>query len=327
MRKLSKALPVIPLLIIVIWVAFSFWQAYQPEQQTLQGQIEAQQYSISSKVAGRIGEVLVKKGDDVVQGQKIFTLVSPELNAKLEQAKANQQAAMAMADDAKKGARQQEVDAAKDEWQKALSGAQLAEKTYFRVNNLYNDGVVSEQRRDEAYTQWQAAKYTENAAKSIYQLTLEGARENTIKAASEKERQAAGKVAEVQAYSNDMQVETKHHGEVSQVLLQSGELAPQGFPVVSIIDMQDAWLVLHIREDMLSQFKKDNEFTARIPALDNQSFTFKVTFVSVMGDFATWRATNSKKGFDLRTFEIEARPVKPIDNLRVGMSAIIDLTN
>lgn len=327
MRKISKALPIIPLLIIVVWVGVSFWQAYEPQQHMLQGQIEAQQYTISSKVPGRIDEVFVQKGDEVVQGQKIFTLVSPELNAKLEQAKANQQAASAMADDAKKGARQQEVEATKDEWQKALTAEKLAEKTYIRVNNLYTDGVVSEQRRDEAYTQWQAAKYTTNAAKNMYQLTQEGTRKNTIKAAYEKERQAAGKVAEVQAYSDDTVVEARHHGEVSQVLLQSGELAPQGFPVVSIIDMQDAWVVLHVREDLLSKFKKGSEFTAKLPALDNQSFTFKVSFVSAMGDFATWRATNSKKGFDLRTFEIEARPTKPIENLRVGMSVIIDLAN
>jgi HlyD family secretion protein len=132
-------------------------------------------------------------------------------------------------------------------------------------------------------------------------------------------------VAEVEAFTSDTEVTSWHAGEVSQLLLQSGELAPTGFPVVSIIDMQDAWLVLHVREDQLSQFQKGHQFMARLPALDNQSFKFEVSHVSVMGDFATWRATDSRTGFDLRTFEIEARPLQQIEQLRVGMSAIIEL--
>ncbi len=325
MRKSSAILPLVPLCAIIAWVGYSFWQAYQPKPQLLQGQIEAQQYNISSKVAGRIDQVLVKKGQQVEPGQLIFTITSPELEAKLEQAKAGQQAASAMAEQAENGARTQEVAAAKDQWQKAQAAAQLAEKTYQRVNNLYQDGVVAEQQRDEAYTQWQAARYTENAASQMYQLAQEGARDETKKAAQEQVRAAAGVVAEVEAFTSDTEVTSWHAGEVSQLLLQSGELAPTGFPVVSIIDMQDAWLVLHVREDQLSQFQKGHQFMAQLPALDNQSFKFEVSHVSVMGDFATWRATDSRTGFDLRTFEIEARPLQPIGQLRVGMSAIIEL--
>jgi HlyD family secretion protein len=44
-----------------------------------------------------------------------------------------------------------------------------------------------------------------------------------------------------------------------------------------------------------------------------------------MGDYATWRSTDSAKGFDLRTFEIEARPIKAIAELRVGMSVLVEL--
>ncbi|WP_432455163.1 HlyD family secretion protein [Agarivorans sp. QJM3NY_29] len=325
MRKFSALLPIAPLLAIIAWVGYSFWQAYQPQAQTLQGQIEAQQYNISSKVAGRIDQVLVKKGEQVEPGQLIFTITSPELEAKLEQAKAGQQAASAIAEQAENGARSQEISAAKDQWQKAQAATQLSEKTYQRVNNLFKDGVVSEQKRDEAYTQWQAARYTENSASEMYQMAKAGARDETKKAAVEQLRAAAGKVAEVQAYASDTLVKSWHAGEVSQILLQQGELAPTGFPVVSIIDMQDAWLILHVREDQLSRFQKGQQFSATLPALNNQQVDFKVSHVAVMGDFATWRATDSRTGFDLRTFEIEARPTQAVPQLRVGMSAIITL--
>lgn len=309
---------------VASWVGYSFYQAYQPKPVRLQGQIESQQYSISSKVPGRIDQVMVRKGDHVEKGELIFTLHSPEIEAKLEQAKAGQKAAGALAMEAEKGARAQQIQAAKDQWQKAKAASALMEKTYLRVNNLYKEGVVAEQKRDEAKTQWDAAKYTESAAFQMYQMAQEGARSETKLAAAEKARMAAGAVAEVEAYAEDTTIESWFDGEVSQVLLQSGELAPQGFPVVTVIDTDDSWAVLNVREDLLSHFEKGQTFSAFVPAL-NKQIEFKVSHIAVMGDFATWRSTDAAQGFDLRTFEVEARPTQPVQNLRMGMSLVVEL--
>jgi HlyD family secretion protein len=266
----------------------------------------------------------VRKGDVIEEGQLIFTLHSPEIEAKLEQAKAGEKAAGALALEAEKGARTQQVQAAKDQWLKAKAAAALMEKTYLRVNNLYKDGVIAEQKRDEAKTQWDAAKYTESAAQQMYEMAKEGARNETKVAAAEKARMAAGAVAEVEAYAKDTSIKSWFNGEVSQVLLRSGELAPQGFPVVTVIDTQDSWAVLNVREDYLKHFNKDSTFDAYLPALD-KNVTFKVTHVAVMGDFATWRSTDASQGFDLRTFEVEARPTQPVEGLRMGMSLAVEL--
>ncbi|MCK8080211.1 efflux RND transporter periplasmic adaptor subunit [Vibrio sp. 1CM24A] len=322
--------PIKPLLLSLVgigvigWVGYSFYQAYQPQPVKLQGQIDAQQYSISSKVPGRIDEIFVRKGDSVEKGELIFSLLSPEIDAKLEQAKAGQKAAGALAQEAENGARTQQIQAAKDQWLKAKAAADLMDKTYQRVNNLYNDGVVAEQKRDEAKTQWQAAKYTESAAFQMYQLAQEGARDETKVAAAQKALMAAGAVAEVEAYAKDTQIHSWFNGEVSQVLLSSGELAPQGFPVVTVIDTKDAWAVLNVREDMLKHFEKGSQFEAYLPALD-KSLTFQVTHIAVMGDFATWRSTDAAQGFDLRTFEVEAHPVDMSETLRMGMSLVVEL--
>ena len=306
------------------WLAYTFWEAYQPKPYRIQGQIEAQQYNVGSKLAGRIGEVLVRKGDLVGKGQLIYTILSPEIKAKLSQAMAGQDAAEALATEAKSGARKQQLAAAKDKWQQALAAAQLLEKTYQRIDNLYRDGVVAQQRRDEALTKSQAARFEANAASQMYQMAQEGARAETISAAQSKARMAAGAVAEVEAYAVDTRIESHHGGEVSQILLQAGELAPQGFPVVTLVDMNDAWVVFHVREDHLAEFIQGTEFNATIPALDQNPRQFRVSHVAVMGDFATWRATNSDQGFDMRSFEVEARPLRPVAGLRVGMSVLVE---
>mgnify|MGYP000721660782 CR=1 FL=1 len=253
----SRTLPVIVVIIAIIsWLIYTFYGAYQPLPKRIQGQIEAQHYSISSKVPGRIEDVYVRKGEPVVRGQMIFSLLSPEIQAKLQQAKASEKAAGALSEQAEKGARIQEIASAKTQWQKAKAANELMEKTYNRVNNLFNDGIVAEQKRDEAFTQWQAAKYNEGSAYQMYALTKEGARDEVKRAAKEKENMAAGAVAEVEAYIADTKIESWHNGEVSQVLLQEGELAPQGFPVVTIVDINDAWAIFHIKEDNLKDYPK-----------------------------------------------------------------------
>jgi len=249
MKDRKRVWIIVAAVVVTFWLVLGFWRAYRPTDYRLQGQVEARQYSVSSKVPGRIGEVLVRKGDQVVPGQLIFTIFSPELDAKLEQARAGRDAAGAMADQAEAGARSQEIEAARDQWHMARAAAELMEKTYGRINNLFEEGVVSEQKRDEVYTQWQAAMYTESAAEQLYLMAKEGAREEVRRAAADQMRMAEGMVAEVEAYEADTRIESRYRGEVSQVLLHTGELAPQGFPVVTVLDMQDAWLVLHVRKD------------------------------------------------------------------------------
>lgn len=324
MKSVKSSLFAVTAIVAVTWVGYEFYQAYQPQPVRLQGQIESQQYSISSKIPGRIDQVFVRKGDDVTKGQLIFTLHSPEIEAKLSQALAGQKAAGALAQEAEKGSRNQQIQAARDQWLTAKAAADLAEKTYLRVNNLYQEGVVSEQKRDEASTQWQSAKHNESAAFQMYEMAKEGAREETILAAIEKERMAAGAVAEVEAYAADTRIESWFNGEVSQVLMHGGELAPQGFPVVTVIDREDSWAVFNVREDLLQHFTKGNTFTAFLPAL-GQQVEFKVTHIAAMGDFATWRSTDATQGFDLRTFEVEARPTQAVEGLRMGMTVAVEL--
>lgn len=324
MKAVKSSVIVISVVAAVVWIGYSFYQAYQPQPVRLQGQIESQQYSISSKVPGRIDQVFVRKGDLVSKGQLIFTIHSPEIEAKLEQAMAGQRAAGALAQEAETGSRSQQIQAARDQWLTAKAAADLAEKTYLRVNNLFEQGVVAEQRRDEANTQWRAARYSENAALQMYEMAKEGARKETILAASENERMAAGAVAEVEAYAADTRIESWFDGEVSQVLMQAGELAPQGFPVVTVVDRADSWAVFNVREDLLRHFEQGSSFKAFLPALDKY-VEFTVTHIAVMGDFATWRSTDTSQGFDLRTFEVEARPTQPVDGLRMGMSVAVEL--
>lgn len=310
--------------ILCIWLIISFYKAYAPKPHQIQGQIATREYKVSSKVAGRIGSVLVKRGDTVKKGDLIFTIQSPELEAKLTQAKAGYEAAKALSEETHKGARLETIISARDIYQSAKAMRELTENTYKRIQDLYKNGVASLQRRDEAYTAFQNAKYNENAALQQYKIAMDGATQETKEAAKQKEIAAAGQLSEVEAYINDIQAYAPSDGEVANILLSEGELSPTGFPVVMLADTNDVWLRLAVSEEYLQDFKVDSTFSAFLPALQKE-MQFKVTYVSVMSDFATWRATSNSKGYDLRSFEVQAKPLENNGEFRAGMSAIITL--
>lgn len=322
--RTNRILAILALGLLIAALAYGLILAYSPKPQLLQGQIEAREYNVSSKVPGRVEEVLVRRGDKVTEGDLLYAIYSPELKAKLMQAEGGRDAALAMQQEADNGARKQQVAASKEQWLKAQAAAKLARTTFDRVEVLFNEGVLARQKRDEAFTQWQAAKYTEQAALAMYQMTDEGARVETKAAAAGNARMAEGAVNEVTAILSDSQMRSPKTGEISEVLLQAGELAPSGFPVVSLIDMSDAWAVFQVREDQLKQFKQGDVLKLTIPALEKQ-VEFTVSHIAVMGDFATWRATESGHDFDMRTFQVELRPNQPIADLRVGMSVLFTL--
>lgn len=305
-------------------LGYGFWRAAQPAPVSFQGQMEARETDVAPKITARIAEVLVREGDKVQPGTPLLRLDSPEVAAKLAQATAAQQAAQAVASKAAHGARPQEIEMARLNWQRAQAAAELAEKSFRRVEGLARDGLVAAQKRDEAEANHKAARDQALAARAQYDLARAGAREEDKTAAAAQARQVAGVVAEVQAAQAETSLPSPVAGEVAKVLARPGELSPQGVAVVTVVDLQDQWVVLNVREDQLARFAIGSEFEATLPALAGRTVRFKVYMSSVLPDFATWRATRAGQGFDVRTFEVRARPLAPVDGARPGMSVLVN---
>ncbi|MFN3735702.1 HlyD family secretion protein [Hydrogenophaga sp.] len=322
MNKQGVALGAV-LLAAVGFTAWGFWQASRPVPVPIQGQMEAQETDVAPKVTARIAEILVKEGDRLSVGSPLLRLDSPEVSAKLAQATAAQEAARAVEAKAQAGARPQEIEMARLNWQRAVAAAQLAERSFARVDGLAREGLVAAQKRDEAEANHRAARDQALAAKAQYDLARAGARPEDRSAASAQVRQVAGVLAEVQAAQAETELKSPVAGEVAKVLARVGELSPQGVPVVTVVNLQDQWVVLNVREDMLSRFALGAEFEGRLPALAQRSVRFKVFHSAALPDFATWRATRADQGFDARTFEVKARPLAPIEGMRPGMSVLV----
>ena len=309
--------------VILLSVALISWYLTKRSPMLIQGTVECTTYKASSKVPGRIDAMKVAEGDRVEKGQLLYVLSTPELDAKLAQAEAVKSAAAALDAAAVAGARIQQIEAALNMWEKAQAGLELARKTYERVKNLYDQGVVPTQKLDEATANYEAMKATAQAAKAQYDMAADGARKEDKEAAAARVRQAEGAVSEVESYIGDAMVYSPVTGEVSTIVAQQGELVGSGYPVVAILDRSDLWVTFNIKETLLPKIKVGTRMTAYVPALD-RDVELEVSYIAVQADFATWAATRTQGGFDIRTFAIKARPVSHVENMRPGMSVIVD---
>lgn len=321
-RKIVIILSVLAILLVVSIFIIRGCVARR-DRPIIQGVVECRTYRASSKLAGRIDSLFVSEGDYVEQGELLYTISTPELDAKLRQVAALEMAAEAMSRELERGARKEQVVAVRNLWQKAVVGRDLAEKSYIRVKNLYDKGVVPRQQYDEALANYEAMEATANSARAEYELVLEGATKEQKEAVAAKVREAQGAVAEVDSYLRDARVYAPISGRISSIVSEPGELISSGYPVVIILDIAEMWATFNILESDMEQISLGSRLSGYVPALA-RSLDFEVYYISAEADFATWSATRARGGFDIRTFEVRAKPIRPESRLLPGMSVVVN---
>jgi len=315
-------LAVIGFTAVVIVVAVIGFFAFSRDPEMIQGQVEVSEYRVSSKVPGRILEIRVKEGDYVKVGDTLAILDAPEVRAKMEQAQSAENAAAALELKAQNGARQEQIQSAYQLMQQAKAGLEIAEKSYNRVQRLYDEGVMSAQKRDEAYAQFKAMEAQAKAAESQYEMAKNGARREDKLAAAAQVGRAKGAVQEVNSYISETVQVAQMEGEVTDIYPKTGELVGTGSPIMSIAVMDDLWGTFNVREDQLGGLEIGKTFTAFVPAF-NKDIQMKVYYMKDQGSYAVWKATKANGQYDLKTFEVKARPVEKLEGLRPGMSLVI----
>ena len=319
-KSVMLALAVLVLAVVTVGAIGYF--TIGTEEEVIQGQIDVEEYRVSSKVPSRILELRVKEGDYVHVGDTLAILDAPEVEAKAVQAESAESAAAALSNMAKAGARKEQIQGAYELWQQAKAGLEISKKSYERVQRLFDEGVLSEQKRDEAYANYKALEAQEKAAKSQYDMAVNGARTEEKIAAAAQVNRAKGAVEEVSSYIRETVQTAQMEGEVATIYPKVGELIGSGSPIMTISLMNDVWGTFNVREDQLNGMKKGDTFIAFVPAF-NKEIKMRVTSIKDQGSYATWKATKSNGQYDLKTFEVKACPIEKFDGLRPGMSVVI----
>lgn len=322
--KIKKILLVLLILAVIALVAFGLWKSYQPKWVDLQGRVEAETIHVSTKLPSRIEEIMVKEGDKVSKGQVLVRLHSPEIDAKKQQAQASLQAALALQSTTERGAQQENIETLYSNWQSLKAQQVLTETTQKRGAKLYQEGVISRQRLDEMQA---AAISAQQMTTAAYQQYARAKRGSTVEQKSTADAQveiARAAVNEANALEAETLLLSPINGQVSKTYGKVSEFVGIGVPVVSIIEADQAWVSLNVREDQYAQVYQAKTLEGFIPAL-NRKVTFKITNIEAEGEFATIKTTRQTGGYDIRSFKLHLVPAQPIAELKSGMSVLFKI--
>ena len=308
--------------IAVLIVAIIGFFTLGKTDEVIQGEVEVGEYRVSCKLPARVVEIRVKEGDFVHKGDTLAILEIPEMNAQEKVAQSTEAATQALSNLTEEGARREAIQGAQQLVVQAKAATDVAKKTYDRMQNLFSEGVMSQQKRDEAKAAWEVALAHENAMKSQYEMAKNGARTEEKKAAQSQANAAKHAVDVVRSVLKETVQVAAVDGEVSDIYPKEGELVGMGSPILSISMMKDMWGTFNVREDQLNGLKVGDTFTAFSPAF-NKELKLKVFEIKDEGSYAVWKATKSNGQYDLKTFEVKARPINPFNGLRPGMSLIV----
>ncbi|WP_180020753.1 MULTISPECIES: HlyD family secretion protein [unclassified Acinetobacter] len=314
----------IVLVLLLALIAFGLWKSYQPKQVELQGRVEAETIHISTKVPSRIEEIYVHDGEKVQAGQALVRLTSPELDAKKQQALAALQSAQALQSTAERGSQQENIDSLYANWQSLKAQQQLAQTTYQRGQNLYKEGVISRQRRDEMQAAAVSAAQMTEASYQQYARAKRGSTPQQQSSADAQVKIAQAALAEANALEAETKLFAPSNGTISKTYGKVSELVAMGVPVVSLIQDDSLWISLNVREDQYAQVYQLKTMQGFIPAL-NKSAEFKIDHIEAEGEFATIKTTRQTGGYDIRSFKVQLKPAQPIADLKVGMSVLFKI--
>lgn len=310
------------IVVVVAAMAIAGFLFLNKPAEIIEGQADATAVRVSGKLPGRVVELYVHEGDMVKAGDTLVHIHSSVAEAKLEQARGMETAAKAMNEKVDAGTRSQIIQSAYEMWQQAQAAVSITKKTYDRLQNLYSDGVMSEQKRDEAKAAYDASVAAAAAAKSQYELAKSGAQKEDKTSALAMVDVAKGGVSEVEALLEDQYLTAPCDGQVDVIYPNEGELVMLSAPIMSILKIDDKWVTFNVREEFLKDLTLGKEIEVMIPALDHKEVKAKIYYVRDLGSYATWHATKTTGDWDTKTFEVKARPVEALPDLRPGMTAI-----
>ena len=305
----------------IVLAIVGFFFLNKPDE-IIEGQADATSLRISGKLPGRVVRLYVGEGDMVKAGDTLVHIHSSLAEAKMAQALGMETVARTQDRKVDAGTRKQIIAAAADLVNQAEAAVTIARKTYDRMENLFRDGVVSEQKRDEAKAAYDASVAALGAARSQHSLAVAGAQKEDKESALAMVDVAKGGVAEVESLLEDQYLLAPCDGQIDQVYPHESELVMMGAPIMSLLKLQDKWITFNVREDLLSQMPLGGEIEVMLPALDRKKVKAKIYYSRDLGSYAEWQATKASGQWDSKTFEIKARPIENLPQLRPGMTAV-----
>lgn len=286
--------------------------------------------SVSSKVSGRVEQVLVQEGEHVKAGQVLAVIKKSEFEAQVAQAKGNVAAAQAKLAAAKAGNRPQEVAKAGASVLSSKASLENARKNYERAQALYQQGALSIQQRDAARTELAVVESQYASAQEGLSLTSEGTRPEDIQMLEAQVQQAQAALKNAEILLEETDIKAPVDGVVGLKSVEVGEVVVTSQPLFSVADLDNVWISANIEETYIGKVKEGQKVDFTVDAYPGEKFSGEVWEVSPAtgSQFALLPSENSSGNFTKVTqrlmVKMKAVSVQP-GKLKPGMSVLVNI--
>lgn len=290
------------------------------------GRIEGDEYNAVSKFSGKIQEILVDEGDDVLKGRLIARLYSRQAQESLKSQEQEikiwenklKQANLAFREASQYtiAAINQNIIQAKANILKAKSILDYAQEEYTRYKILNEESAIAKIKFEEIKSKFKIAREEYNVAKIELDKLIISLKNNiSINKMQRAEDIENTKAMLKQAEANysiakenlaDYKIFSPTNGRVVEKIVQTGEVIAAGTPIVTIINMDKLYLRIFLPTEESGKIKIGN--TAKIipDALDGESFDAVVYKIADKAEFTPKNVETKEQRIKL-VFEVKLK--------------------
>lgn len=259
------------------------------------GTVECKEVYIRAKIPGYLTDIPIEEGQEVKEGDLLFSTDQRDVQVKQTQASATAQAAAGQMEAAKNA-----VQAAAAVVDKANANVQLLETEYAKYQELYAIDAVSQDNMDKLTTQLEAARKDAQAAAAQQQ-----AAQGQYEAATGQLKAAQGVLAEVNLNLSQTSQYAPCNGTVTMISSSVGELIGTGTTIVTLTDYGDRWIMANVDEYEIGKLRIGQEIPLTSKAYPDTIFHGKIVNISKNPDFAIKKSTNELNDQDVVTYEVK----------------------
>lgn len=283
----KQRIPIVIVVVVVVATAVWFWFSRKNGNGTItaSGTIEATEADLGFQTTGRAQDINVREGDRVTKGQELARLDLTEMRARREAAEAQVAAARASLDELESGYRSEEVEQGRARFRAAEQRLNDTKRDLERVKRLFEGGAVSQQRYDDAQTAYELAQSEYDSAKEALRILETGPRKERIATQRAMLKQAEASVAQIDAAIDFAVVKAPFDGLITVRHREPGETVPAGAPVVTLMNPDDRWVRIYVREDEVGHISIGDPATIRGDANRSRDYTGKVVFIASEAEF------------------------------------------
>lgn len=246
------------------------------------GRIEATEYDIATKYAGRLEQVLSEEGDMVEQGQLLALMDDSTLQAQLREAKAQLVESEAGRDYALAMVRVRN------------SELKYAEREMARYQKLAKAGHASQEQLDQSSTQYETAAAASKAA----QIQVAQA-DSGIEAAK-------ARIERLNVEQAETRLTAPIHGRVLYKLAEAGEVLAAGGKVMSVLDLTDVYMTIFVPTGQAGRIHVGTEARIILDAVPQYVIPAKISFVAPRTQF-TPKAVETRSEREKLMFRVKVR--------------------